>query len=1230
MTEEAKGSKEESPEGLPAAGPVELARERRHPRWHALVDKATMRLRARKYRRRRIILGIMAALLAALVGAYSYVTRDAQIERLAEDYLSKLFHAKVDIRGARFTFFGGVSLDYLSVNLPGAGRPIFTANRVRLVHDRLSLLGGQLQIREIDAIQPHIDLEQQDKAWNFERLFAAEGAEQAGPRQRPVIYVEDGSLTIRRLQDGVQVYEHTLQLSGVVLPGRKGIFHFSAVDLTSGKVRGNITDGMIDVDRHLVSFEALAANVELTEELARTLPPEARQVWNRFSPQGSVNLKVAFRQGRADDEDFGLTLEANLNGVSLAYEQEGRKFVLENLTGQCLISRKGLLLRNVQGVLGQVPAAGAEASGETQDHVNLAVTLSGWLTGLDKEQLGQDLTVTVDDLDLARVRALASELSPQVQRFYQNFEPSGRVDVALQLFREPLPEAVRKISGSIKLREGRCVPWWFPYPVEQLSATFRLTPEQLEIQNLKGRQGGAEITMPRGLVKNLGPEAEVHLEMVAQGLTLDAQVRQALELRFPGFMPTYNSLHPMGLVDARVTVDRPAGPDRDVGVVTEVDLRGTEILYDGFPYRLADGHGRLIIKGWETEIEATGRHGDSDLDIRGRITGSPVGTAVALDINGRDVRLDEDLEKALPAEQQAIYKSYHPTGRADMMVKVACNAETGWQVKHDATIDLKNAGIIFEDFPYPIEGIWGRFEIHPGIFILKELRGTNASAAISASGRVEWTGQAYAMDLELRGSNVLLDRDLRGALSLNSQQIWSDLRPEGRVDVVCQLKKAGEAGSQLQTLVTLQARDVSLFYRYFPYPVQHARGQLVFDGSRATISNLEGTNGAARIQVSGVVETQPSGGIKSHLTIRGSAVTLNDELLKALPEAFAKPMAALAPQGQLNVNLEQLTYDVDPQGAIAATWKGSAVIDDGAMTLGHVPVDRLVAYVNMSGSFAKGRMSMWGMIEVPQGRIATKEVTNLRADFIQVSPAQHITITNIEGESYGGRLEGGGDLVIGAADPRYQVSVLVQDVAFERFVREALGIRSQVSGGQMAGEFILRGTGADPALANARGEFRITDAKLFQLPGFVQLLNTLGFKGDQTTFKEAEISILIHNNTYYFEKLLLKGRGLTLSGAGRMDDQGQLDLIFTAGDATRGGPLTALDDLARGLGREMLLVEVTGTLNDPKIETRSFSTLTAPFRELLRVVDKNRDLKAKKQATKAAKAAAALKEQEQK
>ena len=113
--------------------------------------------------------------------------------------------------------------------------------------------------------------------------------------------------------------------------------------------------------------------------------------------------------------------------------------------------------------------------------------------------------------------------------------------------------------------------------------------------------------------------------------------------------------------------------------------------------------------------------------------------------------------------------------------------------------------------------------------------------------------------------------------------------------------------------------------------------------------------------------------------------------------------------------------------------------------------------------------------------------------------------------------------MITATDPHYQVSVLVQDVDFERFVREALGIRSQVTGGHLAGEFTLRGAGADPALANARGEFRIAGAKLFQLPGFVQLLNTLGFKGDQTTFREAEIDILIHHNTYYFEKLLLKG-----------------------------------------------------------------------------------------------------------
>jgi len=50
----------------------------------------------------------------------------------------------------------------------------------------------------------------------------------------------------------------------------------------------------------------------------------------------------------------------------------------------------------------------------------------------------------------------------------------------------------------------------------------------------------------------------------------------------------------------------------------------------------------------------------------------------------------------------------------------------------------------------------------------------------------------------------------------------------------------------------------------------------------------------------------------------------------------------------------------------------------------------------------------------------------------------------------------------------------------------------------------------------------------------------------------------------------------------------------------------ALEELLEGVRRELVLVEVTGTLAEPAVRLRSFTKLSAPLREFLSLVRESR------------------------
>jgi len=1178
----------------------ERPRRERPSHWAHPVDEDRRQARARTHRRRRIVLAVLLLVIAGLVGWYLYVTSDASVEAYAEEYLGRL---GIDARIGRATFSwgDGLVLEDLRIIPPAPfGEPVLAAKQVDLRIRPLSLLLRSPEVTEIVVHRPQITLVLVDEQrWNFQALSRKRPlADALGTR--PVVVLEEGTLRIERRIAGETVYAHQMVVSGLLLPseGSPDRFRFQT-DVKSQGVHLAVASGLIDTRTAALRFEGQASNVALTEELYRSLPREAQRIWDRFEltgPGNSVNVKVLF------DEKDGFRLGADLTGVSFTHQYKGIPYRFENLTGRCAFSGARLTLTGVQGLVNGVP-----------------VRLDGEASGFDQERLVMDLAVEADRVDFEPCRASLVALAPETEAIYETYQPRGQFDVALRL-RRPYPDAPLEVTGVATCRDVEMTYSQFPYRLEHMRGTVRFGPDGFKSEDLSGQHGQTAVHL-EGWAKNPGPLMETQVQVRATNLVLDEDLRAALA---PLHRRLYDLYAPAGTADAEVAVYRAPERDAQPEIAVHLALVDCQFKPAGFPYLLTGATGEINIWPGRAElVEVRGRHGQARIAISGEVL-SPPGQElpeVRLKITGQDVPLDEDLQQALPERERAVMQSFHLLGLADLEGTVTTGPETGGRLEYDLDIGLKNARMIYEPFPFQAEQLTGRLHLARGTCRVESLVGFNSGARIEARGWIEQRPDDYALDLMLNGTDVVLGEPLRGALGPEMRSVWSHLAPRGRVDVQAHLVKAFGPEEVIRHHVWVTARDVQMRLDLFPYPLEHVTGQLEFEGSEVRLHDVKARTGMTEFGLSGRIAYAKEGP-ELDLAIRTKGLRMEGPLRDALPGPLKKAFDIIHPTGRVDLNITRLVFRSAGPGSPTAgngepgtgnrdgtgptcEWTGSAILDEVGASPG-VKVASVVGTAELQGRWADGKVALQGRMRIQQGKIADFGLSETRLLIEKPAAASTISIKGIEGEFYGGRVEGFARLRL-EPSTRYAMNVSAVDVDFERLLREGFRLEHNLSGGRMRATLGLWAKGPDAQDVEGAGYADVTDARLYELPPIVRVLGVLRLApADQTAFEKGRVLYFLRGRRLYLGDIRLQGRAVSLFGAGILEPDGKIDMTFMTGKHNDDPLLPALSELGEGLRHELAVVVVSGTLVEPQVEVRTLSSLTAPFRELLNMVREQR------------------------
>jgi hypothetical protein len=1178
----------------------ERPRRERPSHWAHPVDEDRRQARARSHRRRRIVLAVLLLVIAGLVGWYLYVTSDASVEAYAEDYLERL---GIDARIGRATFSwgDGLVLEDLRIIPPAPfAEPVLAAKQVDLRIRPLSLLLRSPEVTEIVVHRPQITLVLLDEErWNFQALSRKRPLA-AALGTRPVVALEEGTLRIERRIAGETVYAHQMAVSGLLLPseGSPDQFRFQT-DVKSQGVHLAVASGLIDTRTAALRFEGQASNVALTEELYRSLPQEAQRIWDRFEltgPGNSVNVKVLF------DEKDGFRLGADLTGVSFTHQYKGIPYRFENLTGRCAFSGARLALTGVQGLVNGVP-----------------VRLRGQASGFDLERLVMDLEVEADHVDFEPCRASLVALAPETEAIYETYQPRGQFDVALRL-RRPYPEAPLEVTGVATCRDVEMTYSQFPYRLEHMRGTVRFGPDGFKSEDMEGQHGQTAVHL-EGWAKNPGPLMETQMQIRATNLALDEDLRAALA---PPHRRLYDLYAPAGTADAEVAVYRAPERDAQPEIAVHLALVDCQFKPAGFPYLLTGATGEINIWPGRAElVEVRGRHGQARIAISGEVLSPPDQELpeVRLKITGQDVPLDEDLQQALPERERAVMQSFHLLGLADLEGTVTTGPETGGRLEYDLDIGLKNARMIYEPFPFQAEQLTGRLHLAKGTCRVESLVGFNSGARIEARGWIEQRPDDYALDLMLNGTDVVLGEPLRGALGPEMRSVWSHLAPRGRVDVQAHLVKAFGPEEAIRHHVWVTARDVQMRLDLFPYPLEHVTGQLEFEGSEVRLHDVKARTGMTEFGLSGRIAYSKEGP-ELDLAIRTKGLRMEGPLRDALPGPLAKAFDILRPTGRVDLAITRLVFrSAGPDSPTAGNgeqgtgnrdgtgprceWTGSAILDEVGASPG-VKVAGVVGTAELQGRWADGQVALQGQMRIQQGKIADKDISETRLLIEKPAATSTVSIKGIEGEFYGGRVEGFATIRL-EPSTRYAMNVSAVDVDFERLLREGFRLEHNLSGGRMRATLGLWAKGPDAQDVQAAGYADVTDARLYELPPIVRVLNVLRLApADQAAFEKGRVLYFLRGRRLYLGDIRLQGRAVSLFGAGILEPDGKIDMTFMTGKHNDDPLIPALSELGEGLRHELAVVVVSGTLVEPQVEVRTLSSLTAPFRELLNMVREQR------------------------
>jgi hypothetical protein len=287
-----------------------------------------------------------------------------------------------------------------------------------------------------------------------------------------------------------------------------GEIDFFAHGFQVKNMTGRHGPGRIRFDGRAEGYEAEAAyafrieadDLPLDAELRAALDPGGQKVWDLFRPEGRVSVRGKALREAGLDKPSRIPLDLVFADTSLVFREF--PYPLRGVSGEVSVDGNDVTVKRL----------GCADGG-------MSLRVSGTIGDITGEA---DVDVTVEARGLALDDRLRKALPPGPGRIYDDFAPSGRVDVRWNLRQEKGKAAAH--FGRAQARGVSATYREVPLPVTGIEGEIEITPGRTYLRHLTGKAHGSTVSCHGTVTDDL-----VDLEALdATGLPLDGTLKEAL------------------------------------------------------------------------------------------------------------------------------------------------------------------------------------------------------------------------------------------------------------------------------------------------------------------------------------------------------------------------------------------------------------------------------------------------------------------------------------------------------------------------------------------------------------------------------------------------------------------------------------------------------------------------------------------------------------------------------
>lgn len=845
-------------------------------------------------------------------------------------------------------------------------------------------------------------------------------------------------------------------------------------------------------------------------------------------------------------------------------------------------------------------------------------SLSGKVTDyLDKGSFsGQFYAENMHFNDKTKVNALVYDegltkyIGPGFRRFLGLYEPKGICDFKFKANGKLSELRKSKWSGTATCKDVSIQHKKFPYRLEKITGDIILSNNSFTFSDLNCKHDDSVFTI-RGGTKPVDGIKVTDIIITSENMLLGKDVFRALKL-YKKQHSVWYTFSPEGRARIKYSYLRKHDQIKGRSEI-QIDMLGGRASYLHFPYPLENITGRVIIGPQEvTLINLVSGTDESSITLNGKVTDIRSGKpSYDIWINAKNIPLDTRLKMSLPYSQRSFFDSFKMKARTDAKIHVFPNQVGTRPVEYTAEISIKDATMMYENFPLPLTNVNVEAILTPSLTRIIKMTGRNNDGTVEISGKVWPADENYPAPgycLELDAKNIQIQDRWLKTLPADSYKVLSKLHPKGAINVKADLSVNPRIKCS-DFKIDVESLGGSINYTKFPYPIENIFGKVTIEKDKITLENMRSISQSATdadehaksITVDGTILTGNHKVKSCDFSVSAKNIAFDDKLKKALEGYSTGLDKDLSPSGRFDLAIERITYqnDGDNEGIVDfisdLTLKEFVLKDKGILGEINGSLESKGVY-----KIGEGIISGSGRYNAKSVKIKGKSVNNIDGELIYDPNSDSFLSREYTANCGGGKILG--NLLLKRKKDKkmsYSIETVFSEIDLHELVasEKKTDKGNDYTKGHISGYFGATGTFGDDKSRIGRLNMKISGMEFAERTLLGKIITASQLE-DPTDYIFSDITAesYMKNNMLFLDEVLISGKSMQMKGTGTINmTDGRVAMKFNAFGKKTGLRPSVADTFAMILSYAVVEVKVGGTLDKPEIERTVLPIFTKPF-----------------------------------